>query len=506
MEVFATFAEGLYNLAGWWALTLLAIGTLIGLVFGVVPGLGGSAAIALLTPITISMQPFEAIILMAGVMSSTATSGAVTAILINTPGTAPNAATVLDGYPLAKQGRAGYAIGAAATASGIGGLLGIGFLICVIPITREIVLAFGPPEFFLMAALGLCAVAVSTEGKFLRGLIVACFGLAVATVGFDDVSGEVRYTFDSMYLWDGIKLVPAMIGLFAVAEMIHLWSKGGSISEDPSNTKIDFAQVLEGVREAVRRWPVVLRGSAIGAGVGALPGVGGTVAAFLAYTVAAQSDKNRANFGKGEIAGVIAPESANNAKEGGSLIPTLAFGIPGSAEMAVFLGVLVLHGLSPGPTIMTQHMDVVWTLIFATVIAGVLGMFVTLFAASNIAKLTLIESRTLAPIVLAFALIGSYSLNNEIMDVALTIAFGLIGFAFMRLGYPRLTFPIALVLGPIMETSFFQSMIIGDGSLAVFLHSWPSRILVALLVVALIFPAGRVLLKSRRRRRPQPAE
>lgn len=499
MGVFETFADGLGHLSGAWPMALLFIGTVIGLIFGVVPGLGGTTAIALLTPLTIAMQPFEAIILMAGVMAATATSGAVTAILINTPGTAPNAATVLDGYPLAKQGRAGFAIGAAATASGIGGLLGIGFLIAVIPITREIVLAFGPPEFFLLAALGLCAVAVSTEGKFLRGLIVACFGLAVATIGFDDVSGEIRYTFGSTYLWDGVKLVPAMIGLFAVAEMINLWAKGGSVVEDPTKTKIDFRQVLQGCREAFRRWGVVLRGSAIGAGVGALPGVGGTVAAFLAYTVASQSDRNRENFGKGEIAGVIAPESANNAKEGGALIPTLAFGIPGSAEMAVFLGVLVLHGLAPGPTIMTQHMDIIWTLILATVGAGVIGMLITLVAASPIARLTLVDSRALVPIVISFGLIGSYSLNNEILDVALTLAFGLIGFMFLRLGFPRLTFPIALVLGPIMETSYFQSMLIGDGSHLIFVESLPAKILMALLIVAIAFPAIRFLLKRRGR-------
>jgi putative tricarboxylic transport membrane protein len=289
-----------------------------------------------------------------------------------------------------------------------------------------------------------------------------------------------------------------------VAEMINLWAKGGSVVEDPTNVKIDFRQVLEGCGEAFRRWPVVMRGSAIGAGVGALPGVGGTVAAFLAYTVAAQSDRNRENFGKGEIAGVIAPESANNAKEGGALIPTLAFGIPGSAEMAVFLGVLVLHGLAPGPTIMTMHMDVIWTLIIATVISGVIGAVITLVAASPIARLTLVDNRTLVPIVMSFALIGSYSLSNEILDVALTVAFGLIGYGFMRLGYPRLTFPIALVLGPIMEVSYYQSMRIGDGSHFIFIESLPAKILAALLVVAICYPTARFL--TRRRRRAAPAE
>lgn len=499
-SVFDTFVLGFEQMATPYALWLLLIGTIIGCVFGVVPGIGGTTAIALLTPLTVGMEAFEAITLMAGVMASTATSGAVTAILINTPGTAPNAPTVLDGYPMAKQGKAGLAIGAASSASGIGGILGIFLLIAVLPITREIVLAFGPPEMFLLAALGLCSVAVSTEGKFLRGLIVACFGLAVAVIGFDDVSGVTRFTFDIDYLWDGLKLVPCMIGLFAVAEMINLWAKGGAVVEDPTKVKIDFKQVLQGCWEPVRHWGVTLRGSMIGAGIGALPGVGGTVAAFLAYTIAAQTAKDRESFGKGNIIGVIAPEAANNSKEGGSLVPTLAFGIPGSAEMAVFMGVLVLHGIAPGPTIMTRHMDVIWTLIHATLISGIMASVLTVLAAGSLARLTLIDSRALVPAVLTFAMIGSYSLNNEILDVVVTLLFGMIGFAFMRLGFPRLTFPIALVLGPVMETAWHQSMVIGDRSWGIFLHSTTSRILFAFLMLALLFPVLKLALRGLRRR------
>ncbi|MDP4594784.1 MAG: tripartite tricarboxylate transporter permease [Beijerinckiaceae bacterium] len=475
------------------ALKFLLIGTVIGLVFGVIPGLGGTTAIALLTPITFSMEKFDAIILMAGIMASTPTSGAVTAILINTPGTAPNAATCLDGYPMAKQGKAGLAIGASSMASGIGGLLGIAFLIAVIPITREIVLLFKPPEFFLLAILGLVSVAVSTQDRLLRGLIVGGFGLLISFIGYESVTGEVRYDFGLEYLWDGLKLVPAMIGLFAIAEMINLWAKGGSVVEDPSKQTIDFKQVLAGCWAPFQHWGTTLRGSAIGTLIGALPGVGGTVAAFLAYTVAIGVSKDPQSFGKGNIIGVIAPESANNAKEGGSLVPTLAFGIPGSAEMAVFLGVLVLHGLAPGPTIVIEHMDIIWTLILSLTAAGVLASIITLGSARWLAKLTLIDSRTLVPVVIAFALIGSYSLNNEILDVFVSLGFGVVGFVFMRLGFPRLTLPIALVLGQIMETSYLQSLRIGDGTLKIFLASWPSRILVLCILLSIFLPALKFL-------------
>jgi putative tricarboxylic transport membrane protein len=329
-------------------------------------------------------------------------------------------------------------------------------------------------------------------------LIAAALGLGIACIGFDDVSGEVRYTFGFIYLWDGIKLVPALIGLFAISEMITLWVKGGSVVDDPVNAKIDFRQVLEGCWEPFRHWGVVLRGSAIGAIIGAIPGVGGTVAAFFAYTVASQSAKDPSSFGKGNIVGVIAPESANNSKDGGALVPTLAFGIPGGVEMAVFLGVLMLHGLTPGPAILTQHLDVIWALIIAMAIAGIIAMVATAATAGVIARLTLIDSHALVPIVLSFALVGSYSIENEFLDVVTTLVFGLIGYAFVWFDFPRITLPIALVLGPIMETSFFQSMAIGDGSWLIFAASLPAKILLALLIAACLFPMVRSLFRRSR--------
>lgn len=471
------------------SMVYLLLGTLIGLVFGVLPGLGGTTALALLIPFSMNMEAGDAIILMAGVMGVAPTSGAVTAILLNTPGTAPNAATTLDGYPLSQQGKGGLAIGAAATASGLGGIIGIIFLIAMVPITREIVLMFAPMEFLLLAVLGLVTVSLSTGKKFVKSLIVGLFGLIIASVGYHEVTGEQRFTFGVDYLWDGFKLVPVMIGFFAVSEMINLWAKQGSVAGSGNIEAINMRQVFQGCLVPIREWRVLLRGSAIGTGVGALPGVGGTVAAFMAYTIAVTTAKpsDRDSFGKGNIVGVIAPESANNAKEGGALVPTLAFGIPGSAEMAVFLSVLILHGLVPGPTIMTESLDIIWILIAASAVSGVIASVITILSASSIAKLTFVDSRTLVPIVLAFAMIGSYSLDNEIYDVFTTLVFGFIGFTFMRFGFPRISFPLAIVLGPLMETSYFQTLRIGDGTLSILFERPQSLVIMALILGCIIY-------------------
>ncbi len=334
-------------------LLFLTVGMGVGLIAGAVPGLGPTTALALLIPLTYGMQPISALALSAGVMGAAPMGGSIAAILLNAPGAAPNAATCLDGYPLAQQGKAGLAIGAAASANSIGGIIGTFSLLLVLPVAKSLVLLFGPPEFFLLAILGLVVVASASRGKMLRGLVTGVFGLMVASVGYNKVTGVVRYTFGVDYLWDGIHLVPSLIGLFAVAEMINLWVKGGAIAKDPKNVKI--TRLMAGLFETFRHWPTVLRGSLIGTVVGAVPGAGGVVAAFLSYSITVQMSNEPETFGKGNIQGVIAPEAAINAKDSSTLIPTLAFGIPGSAEMAVFLGILVLHGLQPGPLLLISE-------------------------------------------------------------------------------------------------------------------------------------------------------
>jgi putative tricarboxylic transport membrane protein len=476
----------------------LCLGVGIGLVFGAIPGLGGTTAIALLIPLTFGMQPAEAITLIGGVMGSVAFGGSISAILLNTPGIAPNAATCFDGFPLAQQGKAGMAIGAAATASSLGGILGVAILVAVIPIAKEIVLLFGPPEFFALAILGLGAIALSTGGKFLRGLIAGGVGLALAFVGLDAVNGGDRFTGGVEYLLDGVRLVPTLTGVFAIAEMINLTLKGGRVvSGDGESMKI--SRVSDGIVAVFKNIPILIRGSAIGAFIGAIPGVGGTVASFLSYASTVQASKNPESFGTGNIQGVIAPESANNAKDGGALIPTLAFGIPGSAEMAIFLGVLILHGLEPGPMMLVEHEGVVFSLIVAVASAAILASVIGLILARWLSLITLVDVHILAPTVVAVALVGVYALHNSMGDVAVAMIFGIIGFLMIRYDYPRITAVIALVLGELAERSYHQSMMIGDNSFSIFYGRPISAVLLVATVLIILSPSIRAWLRNRKR-------
>lgn len=477
--------------------SLLIIGMLVGLAFGAIPGLGGTTALALLIPLTYGMDPFAALALAGGVMGAVPMGGSITAILLNTPGTAPNAAACLDGYPLAQQGKGGLAIGASASANALGGIIGTISVLLVIPIARELVLLFGPPEFFLLAVVGLVVVATTSRGKMLRSLLAGAFGLMLAFVGYSNISGTERFTFGNTYLWDGVHLVPALIGLFAIAEMIHLSVKGGKISQDSKNVKI--IGMTQGMLETFKHMPTVIRGSLIGTIIGAIPGVGGTVASFMSYSMTMQASKNPESFGKGNIQGVIAPEAAINAKDGSMLIPTLAFGIPGSAEMAVFLGLLILHGMQPGPLMLINNQVEIYGLIWALTASCVLAAFVGLLLVRPLAMVTLIDSKILVPIVVAVAMIGSYAVDLAIENVILTAVMGAVGYMMIRYDYSRVCLVVALVLGPVAEVNYFQSMQISDGSWSIFLERTPSLVLVICLVLAIVLPIIRTVFDKKRK-------
>jgi len=494
MHVWLSGIEGLLQLK---ELTFLALGMIIGLIFGAIPGIGGSTALALLMPLTYGLEPFTALALSGGVMGAVPMGGSITAILLNAPGTAPNAATCLDGYPLAQQGKAGLAIGAAASANSLGGIIGTISVLAVLPIAKELVLLFGPPEFFLLAILGLVVVATTSRGKMLRGLVTGGFGLMVAFIGYNDVVGDVRFTYGIEYLWDGVHLVPALIGLFAVAEMMNLMVKGGPVAKDAGTVKV--TRMMSGVIETFRHPGTVLRGSIVGTVVGAIPGVGGVVASFLSYSLTVQASKDQESFGKGNIKGVIAPEAAINAKDGSALIPTLAFGIPGSAEMAVFLGILVLHGLQPGPLMLVQNQTEIYGLVWALTASCILASCIGLVLVRPLAMITLIESEVLAPVVICIALIGSYAIDGQIGNVVVSAVFGVLGCLMLRFDYPRLTVVVALVLGGMAERNFHQSMIMGDGSWLIFATRWVSGILLASIIILLGSPVLRALIRRIRK-------
>jgi len=479
-------------------LLFLAMGVFVGVLFGIIPGLGGATAIALLLPLTFGMAQEQAIILMGGIMGAVSAGGAVTAILLNTPGTAPNAATCFDGYPLTQQGRAGLAIGAAATASAVGGIFGLIILTIVLPVAKTIVLWFGPPAFFMLGVLGLTSLTVSS-GNMLRGLIAACIGLFIGFIGYDEIGGTARYTAGSDFLWDGLSIVPVLIGLFAIAEMMSLYVKGGSISKAGSTTRIRISDTFAGFVAVFKNLRCVVGGAVIGTLIGAVPGVGGVVASFLSYSFAVQTSKDKENFGKGDIRGVIAPEAANNAKDGGGLIPTMAFGVPGSAEMAIFLGVLILHGIDPGPMLLIEREYIIFVLILTLLGATIISCSFIFFAAYYLVRIAYINSYYLIPSVIAVSMVGAYALHNSIGDVFVAAVFGLLGYLMIRFDYPRITLVIALVLVSLMERNYTQAMMMFQGQWTGFFADKTALVLLMLSVFALSIPLLQGIFKRKER-------
>lgn len=482
LDIFLGAAADIFTLR---TMLFLQFGVMAGLIVGVIPGLGGTTALAILMPLTFGMEPIDAFAMAGGIMGSVGAGGAITAILINAPGTAPNAATCLDGYPMAQQGRAAEALGATSTASPLGGLFGMITLLMVLPFAKELVLMFRPPEFFLLALFGIVTITLSDPSNMVRGLITSGIGLMLAFVGYDSVSGGERFTFGSNYLWDGIPLVPALIGLFALTEMIRLTISGSSIATDTKSVRLDG--IMRGVRATFKHWKVVLRGSIIGTIVGAVPGAGGTVATFISYSSTRNSDPHPETFGTGRIEGVIAPEAANNAKDSGALLPTLAFGIPGSSEMAVFLGILVLHGMQPGPTMLLEHEREIYGLIIALTFSAIFSAILALVLIRWLAKITLVKGQILAPLVIISSLVGAYAIDSRPGDMMVAAIFGVTGYLMVRFHYPRLPLVIALVLGETAERGFMQSMMIGHGDWKIFVSSPASIIMVLLILGSLLW-------------------
>jgi putative tricarboxylic transport membrane protein len=369
--------------------------------------------------------------------------------------------------------------------------LGVVVLLAAIPVARQVVLLFGPPEFFMLSIMGIAAIALSTGGQFLRGLIAGAVGLLLSFIGFDPVTGTIRFTAGSSYLWDGLPLVPVLTGLFAITEMIALSVAGGTVSKGGETARI--SGVWEGAWAVFRHWKTTVQGSAIGTFIGAVPGLGGTVAAFLSYTAAMQISKSPETFGKGNIEGVIGPEAANNAKDGGALIPTLAFGIPGSAEMAVFLGVLVLLGVEPGPMLLLKHQGLMMSLIMALTASCIVATVVTIAVTRPLALITRVDVHILAPAVVAVSLAGVYALESRIGDVVTAAVSGIIGYIMLRCGFPRITLVIALILGELAERSFHQSLNMANGDWTIFFSRGVSAALFAVTLACLTWPSIQAL-------------
>jgi putative tricarboxylic transport membrane protein len=463
-------------------LFLILFGTVIGVVSGVIPGLGGLTALAVLIPFTFRLDPMPAVMFVAAIFGGGNQGGSITAILINIPGRAPNAASILDGHPLTKQGEGQRALGIAAVASGLGAVIGFGFLLVSLPFVAAIALLFSPPDIFWLAIWGLATIALVVRGRVLSGLISAGFGLMLSLPGLSQITGGSRWVFGFPFLLDGFRLVPALIGLFAIGEMINLVAKGDTIAPDIDG---DGGNVWEGARDVLKHKYVFIRSAIIGLIIGIIPGVGGTAANFIAYFQAEKTSKNSGSFGSGDVRGLIASEASNDAKDGGGYVPTFGFGIPGSPAMVVFLGVLVIQGISPGPFLLQRNLDIVLATIVAALISNLVSSLMVLGFGRQLVRITTINPVILGSIIVPMTFISSFLLNGSFWDVFVTLMFGLLGFLMIRVRMSRVPLLLGLVLGPLAESNLLRSLAIGQGDLGVFVQSPISIILIVLVVLTI---------------------
>lgn len=441
-------------------LILIFAGATLGLTFGAIPGLGGDTALALLIPITFGMEPSSGLILLISAQGGAAFGGSIPAILLNTPGTGQNTATCFDGYPMTQQGKAGIALGASATASALGALFGVIILAILLPFARQAILLFSFPEIFMMAIMGLSVIAAVSTQSLIKGIISGGFGIALSFIGWERVNAGLRFTFGIEYLYDGIKFVPVIIGLFAIGEAIRLYLRGGTIVEVQKSNVTYFGPngLWIGIKSVFNNFGLFLRSCILGLIVGIVPGVGGSVSNFLAYMQAVQTSKNPEKFGTGDVRGVIAPEAGNDAKDGGALLPTLAFGIPGSSGMAILMGGFIIHGVSPGRELMTNYLDLVWVVLIALILANFIASGIGLVLSPYSSIVTKISGKLLAPVIFVVSVNGAFALHEQLGDVVVAVVFGIIGYYMQRAGYSRVSVIIGLILGALMEKNYHLTL------------------------------------------------
>jgi putative tricarboxylic transport membrane protein len=475
----------------------ILLGSGIGLVLGVLPGLGAIQGMVLTMPFVYGLDPKSAMYFFISMMGASPVGGSITAILINIPGTAVNAATCFDGYPMSKKGEAGKAVGIAAIASGLGAFFSIFWLIVLLGLVRPILMAFGPPEFFMMVFFGLLMVAVATRGNLIKGLAAAGVGILISLIGFGPATGVLRFDLGLRnYFWDSVQLVPFITGIFCFGEVISHATRGGTISQQADMAvKGLIKEALSGAREIFRYYKCFLRSSSIGTIIGIIPGIGGAVSNLFAYVVAVQTSKTPEKFGTGHPEGVVAPEAANNATVGGALVPLLSFGIPGSVETAVLLGILIVFGIAPGPRFLLEHSDIVWSLIVGLFIANAIASIVGLVSARYLAKVTRIPVHYIVSVILPLGALGIYALRENVWDVVLGVVAGIIGWSMTRFGFPIVALIMGFILGGLCENSFLQSLQMSYGSYAIF---FTRPISLGLLIMA-IFITGFALFRSGRR-------
>jgi TctA family transporter len=506
MEYLYAFNDGLIKVLplsaqGTETFLYMMLGMAIGFAVGILPGLGGATTLALMLPFIYNMDPITAFAFLLGSNAVTATTGDITSVLFGVPGEGITAATIVDGHPMAKQGEAGRALGAALMSSLVGAVFGAFMLALAIPIVAPLVLSIGSAEFFMLALLGITFVASLSGANVPKGLVAGGLGLVLAMVGLDPIESVPRFTLEgvlgddnALFLWDGISLIAVTVGLFAIPEIIDLAVKGTSIAGDRAPTKL--GGVMEGVKDTFRHWKLVLRCSGIGAYIGLIPGMGGGPAQWLAYAHAVQSSPGKERFGKGAVEGVLGPGAANNSKEGGSLIPTLAFGVPGSVSMAILLGAFIIQGIVPGPDLLNpaKHLTLTMSFVWIIVITNIITVAICFLFLNQLAKITFVKGTYLIPLLLLLIYLGGFAVKNSFGDIFMVLLFGMIGWFMVKFDWQRPPLLLGLVLGGIAENNLFiASRIYGYSWL------WHPGVLVigAIILFGMLYPYLHAWLKKR---------
>ena len=503
MEELGSLFQGFAVALTGYNVLLMFVGIVLGVLIGVLPGLGGANGVAILLPLTFTMPPTSAIIMLSCIYWGALFGGAITSILFNIPGEPWSVATTFDGYPLAQQGRAGEALTAAFSGSFVGALVAVLMITFLAPLVAKFALKFGPPEFFAVYMLTFFSFVGMGRGSPFKTLAAMMFGFALAAVGLDTVTGQLRLTFGSTELMRGFDFLVAVIGLFGVGEILLTMEEG--LAFKGQSARIDGKVVLETWKKLPRYWMTILRSCLIGCWMGITPG-GATPASFMAYGVAKRTSREGEKFGTGQLEGVIAPETGAHAAGTSALLPMLALGIPGSPTAAVLLGGLLVWGLQPGPLLFVEQKDFVWGLIASMYLGNIAGLIVVLTSVPLFAAILRIPFSIIAPVIIVICAIGAYSVHGAMLDVWLMLVFGVVGYVFKKLDYPLAPMVLALVLGDKAEDAFRQSMLFSQGSLSIFWSNWLVGSITTLAVLLLFWPIVSAAIRRIRSGRVEPFE
>ena len=462
---------------------IMILGVIIGLIFGIIPGLTGMVAIALLLPFIFMMTPERALPLLMSITAVQFMGGSMTAILLSIPGTPPNAATVIDGHTMAQKGEAGRAIGAALASSAAGSIVTPLIALAMIPLVLPMIMAIHTTDMVFIILMGVIFIGVLAGGSMIKGLISGATGMLISLIGHQSLTGVERFTFGILHLYEGFAIIPVALGLFAIPEMVTLAAKGGTIAK----TKVKFhglEALWSGAKDVIRHWALFLQSSIIGFISGLIPGVGASVATFIAYGHAKQISKHPDKFGTGIVEGVIAPESANDSKEAGALLTTLALGIPGSAVMALILAALIMLGIIPGPDMLTTRLPLSLTLMSVILVASVIGAVICFILGPYLSRVAFIPTRLLVPVILAVVMCGAFVFRGLTFDIIVLLVFGSIGLAMKMYGYNRPALLLGFILGGLFEKWFFLGLKLGG---PLFFLSPLSLALIAIIIVSIVY-------------------